>query len=110
MKAYQTYNAKMFAKFLDLLAAIPESDGTTLLDNTLVVWCGQIAAGDHSLDNIPYVLAGAMGGAVKTGRYVRYPRVKTPDWPTYSNSANPPGNDAYFDDVAIDANRVGCLP
>lgn len=27
-----------------------------------------------------------------------------------NHSANPPGNDAYFDDVAIDAARVGCLP
>jgi hypothetical protein len=26
------------------------------------------------------------------------------------DSANPPGNDAYFDDIAIDATRVGCLP
>jgi uncharacterized protein DUF1552 len=94
MKAYQTYNAKMFAKFLDMLAAIPEADGTTLLDNTLVVWCGQIAAGDHSLDNIPYVLAGGMGGAVKTGRYVRYPRVKDMAlWPIYSTG--PAHNDLF---------------
>jgi hypothetical protein len=94
MKAYQTYNAKMFAKFLDLLAAIPEADGTTLLDNTLVVWCGQIAAGDHSLDNIPYVLAGGLGGAVKTGRYVRYPRVKDMSlWPIYSSG--PAHNDLF---------------
>ncbi len=48
MKSFQTYNAKMFANLLDLLAAVPEADGTTLLDNTLVVWCGQIGGGDHS--------------------------------------------------------------
>lgn len=94
MKAYQTYNAAMFAKFLDLLAAIPEADGTTLLDNTLVVWCGQIAAGDHSLDNIPYILGGGMGGAVKTGRYARYPRTTDMNnWPTYSNG--PAHNDLF---------------
>lgn len=94
MKAFQTYNAAMFAKFLDLLAAIPESDGTTLLDNTLVVWCGQIAGGDHSLDNIPYILAGNLGGTVKTGRYVRYPRAKDMNlWPTYSSG--PAHNDLF---------------
>jgi hypothetical protein len=27
-----------------------------------------------------------------------------------NHSANPPGNDVYLDDVAIDATRVGCLP
>jgi hypothetical protein len=84
MKAYQTYHASIVSSFLDLLAAVPEADGTTLLDNTLIVWCGQLSGGDHSLDNIPYVLAGGMGGLVTPGRYVRYPRVKTQDWPTYS--------------------------
>ena len=74
VKAYHSSNAALFAKFLGLLQAIPEGDGTTLLDNTLVVWCGQISGGDHSLDHIPYVLAGSLGGAVKTGRYVRLPR------------------------------------
>ena len=27
-----------------------------------------------------------------------------------NHSANPPGNDVYLDDIAIDAARVGCLP
>jgi hypothetical protein len=88
VKAFQTAEAALFAKFLTGLDAIPEADGTTLLDNTLVVWCQQIAAHDHSLDYIPYVLCGGLGGAITMGRYVRYPRV--PDssgngWPMYSH-------------------------
>lgn len=94
VKDYHTYHAKKFAQFLDLLAAIPEADGSTLLDHTLVVWCGQIAAGDHSLDHLPLVLGGGMGGAVTPGRYVRYPR--KPDaqyWPAYSRG--PAHNDLF---------------
>jgi Protein of unknown function (DUF1552) len=71
---YHKYHAAQFAKLLGLLKAIPERDGGTLLDHTLVVWCGQLANGDHTLNYIPYVLGGKMGGAVTPGRYVRYPR------------------------------------
>ena len=74
VKAYHAYNSSVFATFLGLLQAIPESDGTTLLDNTLVVWCGQLAGGDHSLERIPYILAGGLGATVNTGRYVLLPR------------------------------------
>jgi hypothetical protein len=86
VRAYHAYNASLFAKFLGLLQAIPESDGTTLLDNTVVVWCGDIAGGDHTLDRIPYVLAGGLGGTIKTGRYVRLPRkANMVKWPAYSD-------------------------
>jgi Protein of unknown function (DUF1552) len=101
VKACHTYHSAMFAKFIELLDAIPESDGTTLLDNTLVVWCGQLAGGDHSLDRIPYILAGGMSGAVTPGRYVRYPRVASDNWPVYSEG--PAHNDLF---VAL-ANMMG---
>ncbi len=74
VKNYHLYIAGLYAKFLRLLDQIPEADGGTLLDHTLVVWCGQLAAGDHSLDRLPYILGGRLGGALKPGRYVRYPR------------------------------------
>jgi Protein of unknown function (DUF1552) len=86
VKAYHAYNASLFAKFLGLLQAIPESDGSTLLDHTVVVWCGDIAGGDHTLDRIPYVLAGGLGGTIKTGRYVVLPRrVNSNKWPARSD-------------------------
>lgn len=86
VRAFHAYNAGVLAKLLGLLDAIPQSDGSTLLDNTVVVCCGDIAGGDHSLDRIPYLLAGGLGGAIKTGRYVRLPRKKNQSkWPAYSD-------------------------
>ncbi len=64
------WHAAELAYFLDRLAQIPEGDGT-VLDNTLVLWGNEISQGNtHSLDNIPYLIAGTAGGAIKTGRYL----------------------------------------
>lgn len=96
-KSYHAWHATQFAKLLTLLDAIPEADGGTLLDHTLVVWCGQLASGDHALNYVPYVLAGKMGGAVTPGRYVRYPRKKDTNngW-NIDNNAGLPHNMLYL--------------
>ena len=49
IKQFHTEYAKQFAKLLDYLAAIPEADGTTALHHTVVLWCGEIATGNHDL-------------------------------------------------------------
>ena len=64
-----------FAQLLDQLAARTETDGSSLLDHTLVVWCSQIAHGGHDLTRLPWVLAGNVGGTLRTGRYLRHARV-----------------------------------
>jgi hypothetical protein len=54
------------------LATMPEGDGT-VLDNTLILWCSDISAGQsHERKDMPYVLAGGAGGALKMGRYLKY--------------------------------------
>ncbi len=43
-----------------------------MLDNTLLVWVNEHQKGnDHDRHQIPYVLAGKGGGAVKTGRWLQ---------------------------------------
>jgi Protein of unknown function (DUF1552) len=102
VQAYHSYNASIFARLLALLDSTPDQGGTTLLDNTVVVWCGQIAGGDHSLDNLPYILAGGLGGSINPGRYVRFPRAPNKTlWPQYSTG--PAHNDLF---VAL-ANMMG---
>ncbi|MFZ6183396.1 DUF1552 domain-containing protein [Nannocystis pusilla] len=66
-----TWYAEQFAYLLARLRAIPEGDGT-VLDNTLVVWVNEHQKGNnHDRSQMPYVLAGKAGGAVKTGRWLR---------------------------------------
>jgi hypothetical protein len=66
--------AEQFAYLLGKLDAVPDADGKTLLDNTLVMWVNEQGKGNnHSRKSMPWVLAGGAGGAWRTGRYVRYP-------------------------------------
>jgi hypothetical protein len=45
----------------------------TALDNTVILWCTDIAQGQsHARLDMPYILAGGAGGAWKTGRYVKH--------------------------------------
>jgi len=66
------WHAEQLAYLLGKLDAVQEGTGT-LLDNTLVLWCTDIAMGQsHARRDMPYVLAGGAGGALQTGRYLRY--------------------------------------
>jgi hypothetical protein len=66
--------AEQFAYLLGKLASIKEGAGT-MLDNTLVFWCNELSRGNaHSHPDMPFVLAGGAGGALKTGRYLVYPK------------------------------------
>jgi len=71
---FHTEYAKQLAKLLGYLAAIPESDGSTALHHTIVLWCGEIAEGNHDLHRLPWLIAGQGGGSVRTGRYLQVPR------------------------------------
>ncbi|HEU5076587.1 MAG TPA: DUF1552 domain-containing protein, partial [Polyangiaceae bacterium] len=63
------WHAEQLAYFMDLLAQIPEGDGS-VLDNTAILWGSEVSVGNtHSLVNIPYLLAGSAGGALATGRF-----------------------------------------
>jgi len=107
VKAYHNYNASQFARMLDLLANTPEPDGTSLLDNTLVVWCGELSGGDHSLDHIPYILAGKAGGLITPGRYVRFPRKPSSLDPCQAEICSKTQGPAHNDFLAALATMMG---
>ncbi|XYI01760.1 DUF1552 domain-containing protein [Sorangium sp. So ce1128] len=66
------WQAEQLAYLLGKLDAVPEGAGT-LLDNTIVLWCTDISAGQsHSRRDMPYVIAGRAGGDLRTGRFLRY--------------------------------------
>ena len=71
--------AELFASLLDQLAAVPEGEGS-LLDHTLVLWCNEISRGNnHSLDDIPFILAGGTQGAgaqaLRFGQHIVAPEI-----------------------------------
>ncbi|CAN5888773.1 DUF1552 domain-containing protein [soil metagenome] len=64
----RTWFVEQFAYLLTQLAARPEGSGT-MLDNSIVLLCSEISDGNtHSHDNMPFILGGGGGGALRTGR------------------------------------------
>ncbi len=67
------YHAKIFGEFLTKLAATRDADGSTLLDNSIMVYGAGMGDGDiHNQWNIPVALIGGGGGLVKGGRHIEY--------------------------------------
>jgi len=65
--------AKQFAKLLEKLKAVKDADGTTLLHNSMILYgSGNADANRHTHSNLPMLLAGSGGGALKPGRYVQH--------------------------------------
>ncbi|MBC7658313.1 MAG: DUF1552 domain-containing protein [Chitinophagaceae bacterium] len=68
-----SFYSEQMAYLMGQLAAIPEADGSNMLDSTLMIWGNELGAGNtHTLHNIPFILAGGAGGALKMGRYLNY--------------------------------------
>jgi hypothetical protein len=64
---------QQFAKFLDKLEQVQDTDGKTLLHNSMIVYGSGNADGNrHTHANLPLVLAGAGGGALNPGRHVKH--------------------------------------
>jgi hypothetical protein len=65
-----------FGYLLAQLKARPEGSGT-MLDNSVILLCTEICDGNtHQHDNMPFVLAGRAGGAIKTGRLLQFDGVR----------------------------------
>jgi hypothetical protein len=65
--------AGQFARFLSRLAESEDVDGKSLLHNAMIVYGSGNADGNrHTHDNLPIVLAGAGGGTLTPGRYVKH--------------------------------------
>jgi len=65
--------ARQFARFLEKLQATKDVDGHSLLYNSMIVYgSGNADANRHTHRNLPMLLAGAGGGTLQPGRYVRH--------------------------------------
>ena len=63
--------AEQYRYLLDKLAAYTEGD-STVLDNSAVVWCNELADGKgHTFYDLPWVIAGSAAGYLRQGEYVK---------------------------------------
>ena len=66
------YHVQLLGYFLEQLQRTSDGDGS-LLDHSLIIYGGGIGDGNlHTHWNVPLLLAGGLGGAVKPGRHLAY--------------------------------------
>ncbi|MFN7141035.1 MAG: DUF1552 domain-containing protein [Limisphaerales bacterium] len=66
------FHMTQFAYLLEKLKSVKEGEGT-LLDNCMIVYGSGIGDGNrHNHDDLPILLAGGGGGAIKTGRHMKW--------------------------------------
>lgn len=79
MIAVMKWYTEQFAYLLQQMSLVQEGDGT-LLDHSLVLWVSDFGQGQaHNTLDLPIVLAGGLGGAMQTGRYVNFANGNTGD-------------------------------
>jgi hypothetical protein len=72
VKQIDLWYVQQLAKFLEKMDATKDVDGNSLLHNSMIVYGSGNADGNrHTHTNLPILLAGAGGGTLRTGRYVK---------------------------------------
>ena len=68
------WHAEQYAYLLNKLKSIPEGEGN-LLDNSMILFGSSISDGNrHDPNNLPLVLGGKAGGALRTGQHIAKPK------------------------------------
>lgn len=76
--AYQSVFAKVMLPLAAKLDAVTDGFGTSILDDTLVVWSQECGVATHDSYSIPIVTFGSAAGALKTGLYCDYRNATSP--------------------------------
>jgi hypothetical protein len=70
------WTAQQITYMLDGLAKATDADGSSVLDNSLLLWGNELGKGNtHTYKDIPWVMVGGVGGQFRMGRYLQYPSV-----------------------------------
>lgn len=68
------YYVNLYAYFLEKLRCIPDGE-SNLLDNSMILFCSGLRDGNsHSPRNLPIIVGGKGGGALKTGQNLQFPK------------------------------------
>jgi hypothetical protein len=78
LREIDRYHISILAYMVEKMMAVEEADGTTLLDNSLVLYGSGISDGDlHNHVNLPVIVVGKGGGGMRTGQFMKC-RKETP--------------------------------
>ncbi|MGE3817948.1 MAG: DUF1552 domain-containing protein [Isosphaeraceae bacterium] len=70
--AIDLFYVRQFARFLEKLDAVHDADGSSILDNAMIVYgSGNSDGNRHTHVNLPVILAGGGGGLLEPGRFVQ---------------------------------------
>ena len=76
LRQIHVWYTQLFAEMVKKMKVIDEG-GSSLLDNTLLLYTSYMADGGHGTQDYPAVLVGKAGGTLKTGRHLAF-APKTP--------------------------------
>ncbi len=78
LREIDRYHVSILAYMIEKMMSIEESGGTTLLDNSMVLFGSGISDGDrHDHVNLPVILVGKGGGTLRAGQHLKC-RAETP--------------------------------
>jgi len=73
-KAMNVWRVSQFVAMVQMLKAIPDVDGNSVLHNTCIYYTSEIDDGNrHNQENKPVLIGGQLGGAFKTGQHIEFP-------------------------------------
>ncbi|MBL8913765.1 MAG: DUF1552 domain-containing protein [Archangium sp.] len=86
------YYSNQFGQLVSRFKSTPDSDGNSLLDNSVIVWTNVFGMGSyHDFFELPVVLAGRASGRLRSGRFLDYRRSRaampTVFGPSYNRQA-----------------------
>lgn len=98
---YTVLFAEMVRKMKDI-----DEGGSTLLDNSMILYTSYMADGGHGCNDYPVLLAGRAGGTLKPGRHVAYKK-ETPMANLYVEMLNRMGAKTEAFGVSRSSKRAG---
>ncbi len=106
---YANENGKFIVEFAKNLAATPDPEGGSVLDNTIIMLTGEVSDGQHNTSNKGHILIGGKGLGLKTGQRVVVPTVDQSTLVPYADESGnkiiKPGGGGLQNDKAVVATR-----
>jgi hypothetical protein len=89
MAEIEHWYMQRFAKFVQRLDEAKDPDGSSVLDNSIIMYgAGNADSNSHTHNNLPTLLVGRGGGALNTGRYVNAKPGRDPFTPPSNRGGN----------------------